>query len=116
MKWQIALALHRVVCFAAQVRATHTCRVDLACASHGALGTASKWKVYVGDALWRGFQTLAAKRVSQKRNGEGRTAVRAMERGLPWYHGATNVTSMQDILDYLKRLGKDSSLMGMCQR
>ena len=64
VKWQSALTLHRVVFFSDQSRATHTiCMVYLVCASHGALGTASKWKVGVSDALWRGFQTLAAKRV-----------------------------------------------------
>ena len=62
VKWHSALALHRVVCFSDQVRATHTCMVDLVCASHGALGAASKWKVYVGDALWRGFSDFSGER------------------------------------------------------
>ena len=116
MKWHSALALHKVVFFSDQVRATRACMVDLVCASHGALGTASKWKVYVGDALRRGFLTLAAKRVSQKRSSEVRTVLHATEHGLPRYHGATNVTSLQDFLDSSKRLGRGSSLMGMCQR
>ena len=105
MKLQSALALRKVVLFSDQVRATHTCMMDLVCASRGALGTASKWKVCVGDAMWRDFQTLAAKRVSQKRS-EVRTVVHATEHELPRYHGANNVTSLQDFLDYLKRLGK----------
>ena len=42
VKWQSPLALHKVVFIFDQVRATHTCMVDLVCASHEALGTASK--------------------------------------------------------------------------
>ena len=54
MKWQSALDLHKVVFISEQVRATHTCMVDLVCASHGALGTASAWHIFDGDASWRG--------------------------------------------------------------
>ena len=94
MKWPSALALRKVVFISDQVRATHTCMVDLVCTSHGALGRASKWQVWVGDALWRGFQTLATTRVSQKRSSEVRAVVHATEHGLPRYHGGTNVTSL----------------------
>lgn len=58
MKWHSALALRRVVFFSDQARATHACMVGLVCASHGAPGTTSKWKVYVGGALRRGFSKL----------------------------------------------------------
>ena len=117
VQWQSALALRRVVFISGKSAChTHTCMVDLVCASHGALGTASKWQVWVGDALWRDFQTLAATRVSQKRSSEVRTVVHATEHGLPRYHGATNVTSLQDLLESVQRLDKGSSLMGLCQR
>ena len=116
LKWQSALALHRVVFISDQVRATHTCMVDLVCTSHRALGRASKWQVYVGDTLWVDFQTLAAKRVSQKRTSEVRTVLHATEHGLHQYREATNVTSLQEFLESLKRLDRGSSLMGMCKR
>ena len=96
-------------------RVPHT-HVDLVCASHGALGTASKWQVWVGDALWRDFQTLAATRVSQNRSSEVRMVVHATEHGSLWHRVATNVTSLQDFLESLKRLDKGSNLMGMRQR
>ena len=116
MKWQSALDLHRVVFRSDQVRATHTCMVDLVCDTHGALGTAIQWQVFDGDTSWRDLQTLTAKRVSQKRSSEVRTVVHATEHELPRYHGATNVTSLQDLLESLQRLDTGPSLMEMCQR
>ena len=86
--------------------------VDLVCASHGARGTASKWKVYVGDALWRGFQNLAAERVSQKRSSEVRTVAHATEHGLPRFHGATNATSLQDAFGYFEAVGQGVRFVG----
>jgi hypothetical protein len=116
LKWLSALALHRAVFISDQVRAAHTRMVDLICTSHRALGRASKWHVSLGDESWGDFQTLAAKRVSQKRTSEIRTILHATEHGLPKYGGATNVTSLQEFLESLKRLDRGSSLMGMCKR
>ena len=118
VKWHAALALHRVTFFSDHARATHThtCMVDFACALHGALGTASKWKVYVGDAVFAGLLDFSGEDVSQKRSSEVRTVAHAREHGLTRYKAAANVTSLHDFLDYLKRLDRGSSLIGMCQR
>jgi hypothetical protein len=116
LKWQRGLAVSRVIFISDQVRNAHTCMVDLICTSKNALGRATKWQLFVGAPLWQEFQTLAARKVRQKKANEVRTVVHANERGLPQFQGATNVSSLQELIDSLKRLDRGCSQLGMCKR
>jgi len=115
LKWHGALVQERVVFISDQVRAAHTGMVDLVCASNAALGRGSKWRLFVGTAVLQDFQTLAAK-ASQSKAFVIRKVLLANERRLSSVPTCNNTTSLQKLLDSLKRLDKGASLMGMCKR